>query len=227
MVSKSVLAALTLAALSTPALAQTKWYIGASVGESDTSSDLVANRESTVVNATVVGSDFESRDTGLRFFGGYRFSPNVAVELNYADLGQHRVRTHILTANPPLPGSVTINRQIEGFGADLVLMAPLGPRFTLLGRVGVMRSRLEAEALLDGNIVFTGGDTSERRRTVTHTENTMRYGFGGEYSFSPSLGVRAEWERYQKVGKPFEIGGTGTTGEADTDFYSVSLVYRF
>ena len=48
-----------------------------------------------------------------------------------------------------------------------------------------------------------------------------------ENSFSPSLGVRAEWERYQKVGKPFEIGGTGTTGEADTDFYSVSLVYRF
>jgi hypothetical protein len=39
--------------------------------------------------------------------------------------------------------------------------------------------------------------------------------------------MRLEWERYAKVGKAFEIGGSGTTGEADTDTLMVGVVFRF
>jgi len=55
----------------------------------------------------------------------------------------------------------------------------------------------------------------------------LHYGAGGEWRFHPQVALRVEWERFTNIGKKFEIGGTGTTGEADTDLYSVGLAYRF
>ena len=223
----STVVLLVLATFSVPALAQSPWYGGVSLGQSKTDAELVANRESTVVNASVTGSDFDSKDSGYKVFGGYRLAPHLAVELNYADLGKSRLFTGIVTSNPPLLGSVILNRQISGFGADLVVSAPLGARTLIYGRVGVVRSRLEAEALLSGNIVFTSGDPGDRERRTTVNETVKRYGVGAEWLFGRGMGMRVEWERWLDVGKAFEIGGSGTTGEADTDFYSVGFVYRF
>lgn len=221
------LAALVLSTFATPALAQmmSPWYAGVSIGESRTQSELIANREATVVNAVVVGSTFDSRDTAFKAFLGYNFTPHVAVELNYADLGTSRLFTGILATG--ITGSVTMDRQIQGFGADVVVRAPMGPRASVFGRVGAVRSRLEADAHLQGNIVFTGGNTSERSRSTTVNETVGRYGLGFDFHFARGLGMRIEWERWLDVGKPFEIGGSGTTGEADTDLYSIGIVYRF
>ena len=80
----------SVTAIATPALAQSPWYGGVSVGQSRTDSELVVNRESTVVNATVSGSSFDSKDSGFKAFGGFQFTPYIAVEVNYADLGRSR-----------------------------------------------------------------------------------------------------------------------------------------
>ncbi len=218
---------LSLAVLATPALAQSRWYGGVSAGQSKTDGELVVNRESTVVNATVSGSSFDSKDSGFKVFGGYQFTPHIGVELNYSDLGRSRLYTGILTTNPVLAGSVTLERQIEGFGADLVLRAPIGPRASIFGRVGAVRSRLEASAILDGNVIFTNGNPADRSRLTTVSETVTRYGVGAEWGFGRGMGLRVEWERWLDVGKAFEIGGSGTTGEANTDFYSVGFIYRF
>ncbi len=218
---------ISLAIATLPAAAQSPWYIGISAGQSKTDTELVVNRESTVVNASVTGSSFDSQDSGFKVFGGFQFTPHVAVEVNYADLGTSRLFTGILTANPPLSGSVDLQRQIEGFGVDLVVRAPIGPRATIFGRVGAVRSRLEATAVLDGNIVFTSGNTTDRSRSTSVTETVTRYGLGAEWLFGRGMALRVEWERWLDVGKAFEIGGSGTTGEADTDFYSVGIAYRF
>jgi OOP family OmpA-OmpF porin len=214
-------------AVGTPAVAQMGWYAGASLGQSKTDSAVVGNRESTVVNATVLGSDFDAKDTGYKVFGGYQIAPHVAVEVNYAALGTSRLVTNLVAGSPPVAGSVTLNRKITGFGADLLVSAPFASRGLVYGRLGVVRSSLDADALLNGAVVFTNGDTSERARRTTVTETVKRFGAGGEWMLGNGLGIRVDWERWLDVGKPFEIGGSGNTGEADTDFYSAGLVYHF
>ena len=219
---------LALACIAAPAFGQAHWYGGIGLGQSDTSGDLKANRESTVVNAIVTGSEFDSRDTGVKIFAGYRLMPWVAFEVNYSDLGESRLHTHIQTLDaPPAAGSVVLNRKISGFGADVLLIAPLSPRASLFGRVGAVRSEVKADAILDGAIVFTNGNPNDRRRTTKQTETVTRYGLGGDWMFNPNMGMRVEWERWLDVGKAFEVGGSGTTGEADTDYYSVNFIYRF
>ena len=222
--------AAVLAALSVPAFAEpTHWYAGISAGQSRTSDELVHNRESTIVAANLsnVSTDFDSKDNAWKAFGGFRFNDMLSVEINYANLGRHHLTTSFVGGDPALPGAISIGRKISGFGADAVLSAPLGQRFAVFGRIGAFRSRLEADAVLDGSVVFTNGNAGDRQRNVTLNETVMKLGIGGDWWFTPNAALRLEWERYKDIGKAFAVGGTGTTGEADTDTVTLGVMMRF
>jgi OmpA-OmpF porin, OOP family len=222
------LAAAACACLSTVTVAASPpWYAGVSGGEARTSRDLVSNRESTITNATDIATAFDARDSAWKAFGGYRFNETLAIEASYADLGRHTMLTTMLGGEPPLPASIRIARKINGYGADVVFSVPVGGSFSLFGRAGAFRSRLRAEAEVDGNINFSNGDPEQRVRSTTANETLLRYGAGGEWWPRPNLALRLEWERYSKVGKAFAIGGSGTTGEADTDVFWLGVLARF
>jgi opacity protein-like surface antigen len=210
-----------------PAVAQAQWYGTVSVGQSRTSRDLVSNRESTIVNATNLQSDFDAKDNAWKAGAGFRINEILAVEVNYADLGKSSVVTTMLAGDAPAFAAIAIDRKISGFGADLVVSAPFAPRFTVYGRIGAFRSKLKAEAALAGNIVFTNGDPTERSRSTTQTETVGRYGVGVAWELWRNGALHVEWERYNKVGKAFAIGGSGTTGEADTDAAWIGVTQRF
>ncbi|HET7730816.1 MAG TPA: outer membrane beta-barrel protein [Usitatibacter sp.] len=219
---------LLLAAASAPAFAQVSWHAGVSGGQARTDSELVANRESTITDATGLRTDFDAQDSAWKGFFGLRLNPVVALELAYADLGRHRTHTTMLGGQLQRPAAISIDRRISGYGIDLVATPPLGWRsVSVFGRIGAFRSRLEATATLEGNIVFTGGDADERARTTTRQETVLKTGLGGEWWFRPDAALRLEWERYHEVGKPFAVGGSGTTGEADTDVVSLGVLMRF
>lgn len=219
---------LVLALAGLPAMAQAAgWYGTLSVGQSRTSRDLVQNRESTIVNATNLQTEFDARDNAWKGGAGFRFNEVLAIELNYADLGRHTTVTTMLAGDPAAFAAIAIDRKITGFGADLVVSAPLNPRFSLYGRVGAFRAKLEAEASLAGNIVFTNGDPSEVRRSTTQDETVLRYGIGASWGMWRNGSLHVEWERYNKIGKAFAIGASGTTGEADTDAAWIGVTQRF
>jgi len=219
---------LLLATAAAPAAAQTGWYAGISGGQAKTGAELVANREDTITDATDLRTDFDAKDTAWKAFFGLRINPVIALEMAYADLGRHRMHTTMQGGQPPLPAAISIDRRLSGYGVDLVATPPLGwTSVNLFGRIGAFRSRLEATASLEGNIVFTGGDVDERSRTTTRQETVLKLGLGGEWWFRPNAALRLEWERYHEVGKPFAVGGTGTTGEADTDVVALGVMMRF
>lgn len=225
---RSILATLALCALVVPAAAQSRWYAGASVGVSDTHGELVENRESTLVNVESASTDFDERDRAWKAFAGFRLNSVLALEASYADLGEHRMFTSIMGGFPVLPASIAITRKIRGYGLDLVATAPLGlERVRVFGRAGAFRARLTAIAELDGNIVFTNGNPEERRRSTSIHEDVLRLGLGVEWQLARNLALRAEYERYSNVGRAFRVGGSGTTGEADTDVASIGLVATF
>ena len=220
---------LALAGLvSAPASAQvTRWYAGIALGESRTGAELVRNRESTVTLASDFQSDFDSRDTAAKATLGYRFFPWLAVEVDYTDLGKHSVLSNFLGGDAPAPAQIYLERSIRGFGADAVFTWPIAHQWKVFGRVGAFHADLEASQTLDGNVVFTNGDPTERRRSTSQSETVLRWGLGSQFELTDCWWLRLEWTRHEGIGKAFRVGGSGTTGEADTDSVLVGLLYRF
>jgi OOP family OmpA-OmpF porin len=211
-----------IACLSMPAFAQSNWYGGFGLGWSETDKELVTNRSATGGTVNVVDSAFDEKDSGYRIFAGYRFLSWLSVEANYSDLGETRLLSALSTStSPPVTGGASMTRKLSGFGVDAVLTAPLTNESMIFGRVGVVRSRLEIDESVEVSI------PGLNNRTSTVSESITRFGFGAEWMFTRNLGARLEWERWLGVGKKFEATVTGRTLEADTDFYSLNLVYRY
>lgn len=206
-----------------------RWYAGAAIGDARMSRDIVTNRESTILNFQSVNSEVDLSDTGWKIFGGWRLNRYLGFELYYTDLGSHKVDTAIVAAgNPPTTSHFLLTHKISGFGADAVVSTPVFTNeFAVYGRVGAFASKLKADAQLSGNLFFTNGDSSETQRSAQHDETVLHYGFGGEWNFRRDMALRLEYERFSKIGKPFEVGGTDTTGQADTDLFSLGVLYRF
>jgi opacity protein-like surface antigen len=223
----AIIALCSLAAAIPPAAAQSGWYGGFSVGQSRTSRDLVANRESTITLASDFDTAFDDKEGAFKGTLGYRINRWIALEAAYVDLGSHRVSTRFLGGDAPAPAAIELSRTVTGAGADVVVLAPLGREAVVFARMGLVRARLKARQALDGNVVFTGGDPSERVRSTVSNETIDHYGLGIEWAIDAQASMRLEWERYAKVGKAFQIGGSGTTGEADTDTLMVGVVLRF
>lgn len=215
-----------LIAFSTSAAAQVSWYAGAAGGQSRTSIDAVRNREATLLNIDSAQTAFDDRDTAWKAFAGLRLNRAIALELAYVDLGRARTRTEGFGTST-LPYATTINRKVDGFGVDIVGYAPIfADKLELVGKVGVYRTRLDVNNQLEGNIVFTNnpGDTY---REVTRREDTTHVGIGLQHVITKRWAVRLEYERFFSIGKPFAVGGVGTTGQADVDAAWVGVVAKF
>ena len=219
---------LSVTALAAPAWGQvTPWYVGIAAGESRTSDELVANRQSTITFASDFQTDWDARDVAFKATAGYRFFSWLAVEADYTDLGKHRLVSTFMGGDPPSPARTTVTRSINGFGVDAVVLAPVAFQWKVFGRVGAYHAKLKASQKLEGNVVFTNGDPTERERSVSQSETVLRYGAGMQWELSDCSLLRLEWTRHEDIGKAFCVGCSGTTGEAPTDSILVGFYYRF
>ena len=217
--------ALSLAAL--PAAAQVSWYAGAAGGQARSDTEMIANRETTFQNLLGVVTPYDDTDTAWKVFGGVRLNRVIAVELTYADLGKRSTDSLVYGGNPADFGHFIVRHKISGYGVDVVGTAPLGfDRFELFGKLGLFATRLEASAETSGIAVFAGGN-GERTRSITRNETNLHLGLGAQYWVTRNIAIRAEYEHYDSIGKPFALGGQGTTGEADLRVASLGVLARF
>jgi len=164
MKTKAVVAVLGLAAasLALPAAAQmsmSSGYIGGSLGQSKFKGDCgLAN--------------CDTKDTSFRLFGGYQFTPNIAAELGYTDLGK---------VKGDVPGFGSGEISANAWDLSGVFSWPIG-QFSVLGRLGI--ARVEAKP---GGIF--SGDSS--------TKTGLTWGLGGQYDFNRNLGLRLEFQRFR------------------------------
>jgi len=144
------------------------------------------------VSGSIGKNDDLDDELALKISGGYKFHPNIAVEFGYTSLGE---------ANP----GFGVHAEASAWELIGVFSYPLQNQFSIYGLVGLAKieTKVSSPAPFFG---FPGGT-----RTDTSTELTI--GFGGQYDFSPKVGVRAQWQRYDT--------------SSEIDVISLGVVYRF
>lgn len=224
------LACLVASLLVLPAAAQSSpWYLGVAAGQSKAASSLVTDREATIGNGNEPNMQTTSdlKDTAGKLFGGYRITPVFALEAHWTSLGEQRIdNTFDVPFGTTGKGGVRTEREVEGFGLDLVAGWEASPGFSLFGRIGAFRADVTTDTTISGDTRFADG-TEGNFRSVSQNETVFKAGLGAEYAFTRNLAARLEWERFLDVGKRLTPGSNGNTGEADHDAWWLGVVFRF
>ena len=140
------------------------------------------------------------KGTAFKFFSGWQFSRNWAVEFGYQDLGK---------ASSSTPG--TVDESIKVRLSDITIVGQwLGTeRVAFFGKAGAYYS----------NSTLDRTDATGTTRTQQSRGN-LTFGAGIQYYAGRGLAIRGEGQHFMKV-------GGGSIGESDYNVYTVSLLYKF
>ena len=143
-------------------LEQGRFYAGGSFGQS-------TFKEFCAGGPTVLTCD--DKDMAWKLFGGYRFTPHVAVEATYVDWGK--------VSGTVTPGPRVVPLSQTGIGISVVGSMPLRQGLSIFGKFGLFRTEQDLPA------------SSVPKREDTETQ----IGFGASIPLGPNWGARAEWEK--------------------------------
>jgi OOP family OmpA-OmpF porin len=116
----------------------------------------------------------DDKDTGWKLFGGYQFNRYVAAEVSYTNWGE-------VSGAGTISGTpFSTTAETHSIGIAAVGTLPLGPAFSVFAKLGYMTTK------------------QERNNAKFDDEEYFR-GFGARYRLSRNWGVRAEWERANRL----------------------------
>src|SRR5262245_43570426 len=135
---RQLLAAAAALAACAPAFAQDAGlYLGAALGQS-------SYREACADfgrAAGAAGTSFncQREDTAGKVFGGWRFNRYLAAEISYLDYG-------VAKATSVVPGvQASATTKVKAAGLSALGSVPLGERLALLGRLGLLETRIRTQ----------------------------------------------------------------------------------
>jgi OOP family OmpA-OmpF porin len=198
---KHILSIAALTLVSSAVMAQTNaspWYLGGSVGKSG----LKLRTEN--LNANLSGVQ-DTSDTGLKVYGGYQFTPNWAVEVQYASLGKYSYTE----------GTASGHIKTDGFSVAAVGSYPVTADIKVFGKLGMAAQKFKLSAK-----DTTTGDSGWAKAS----ETTPLIGAGVDYALSKQLSLRAEYEYF---GVPTLARAGNQKVKLRTDLLSVGLRYQF
>ena len=139
----------------------------------------------------------DGKDMGFKLFGGYMLNNYLGGELAWLSLRGVNYAGSF-AGLPVTSGEIDVN----GFNLSAVLRLPLGPLAAFF-KAGWFLWDSEVSDIT-GGLPFAG----------SFDGTDFSWGVGASVSFTRNLAVRAEWERFKIL-------------NADTDFVSVGVTYRF
>ena len=184
------------------------WYLGAGIGQSrEKNHHPRITSELQAQGLTTTSIDDDSRKVGFKLLGGMKFNRNFAVEASYFHLGEFG-----FTAHTSPPGTLNGKIKLQGVGVDAVGILPLMDQFSAFGRLGLQYAQAKD--------TFTGtGAVTVPNPNPSKSAGGYKAGLGLQYDFTPSLGLRGEWEVYRVN------DAVGNHGNINT--FMVGLVYMF
>lgn len=162
-------------------------------------------------------SDLEDKDTSFALFGGYRFSQYFALEAGYIDFGTAEYRSSG-TVDPigpqsPLPAAYAVDFELKGFTAAAIGAVPLGQRFDLHARLGVLFADLDITE-------SASISTSSASETYSADSRDLFYGVGAGLQLGAHWSFSLDWQQFK------DVGDEEDTGEADVDRISLGVMYK-
>jgi OOP family OmpA-OmpF porin len=207
---KKTLIALAIAAATTPAWSQqapSKFYAGASLGQSKF-------KGACDFDSGIALSNCKDSDTAWKIFGGYQFTPYLGLEVGYNDFGRISSDASVVFGGSTFAGNAKIEAtafELTGIGS-----LPLGHQFSLYGKLGVYYAETKSSAdIRQTTAPFASGSAS-----ASDNNTNLTFGFGARYDIMRNIAVRAEWQRFSKV-------GSDSTGKGDIDVLAIGGLYRF
>lgn len=180
-----------------------------------------------VWNITNLQSAQSSSGGAYKLQLGYEFTPNLAIEGGYVDLGK---TTYTSTYNSnftfvlPLPflviggesdpvrGTSTRISKISGWNVSGVGTYRLNDRFSAFAKLGVIHAEIRSQ---------DGGNGFGYANNAADTRWRPTYGVGATYKYNKTFGVRAEFEKFDK------LGDEQWTGSTDVNLMSVGVTAKF
>lgn len=145
-------------------------------------------------NYDVDGDSANTRSEGWKAYAGYQFNKYLGVEGGYVNLND-------MTATS---GTVTANVDTDGWTLAAVVSYPLTDKLSVMGRLG-------AAYLLADISTKDGAALAVRSGEDDYEPN---YGVGVRYAVFDNLGLRAEWERFDR-------------DDVDIDLVTAGLAVKF
>jgi len=203
--------AMLLGASAVQAAEAGNWYVGGAVGRAEIQDFPSAGSIDGELGAIGItsSSQVDDRDTAWRLYGGYQFNPYAAVEVGYVDFGNGSFSSQVTA---PSVGSISGDTKADGVSVALVGQWPIGNAFAVTGKIGAIIWHSESRVSASGVAI------AEESRNDRGTD--LMFGIGGRYDFTPSVALRADWDRYRKV-------GAGVSDKSDIDMLSVGVQFRF
>jgi len=187
---KKILIALATVGALASGNAMAQAYVGANVGATRYSVDCAGT------------TTCDKSDTGFKVYGGWKFMPNLAAELNYFDFGTS-------TATVPLFGTL-VNGEVQGrgVGVGLAFMSDFAQQWGAVARLGIASINTDVSASAPG---LGSGSADE--------DNATFYGgIGISYAFDKALRLHGDLD-FSRV----EFGGE----KSNVRMLSIGVSYSF
>lgn len=178
------------------------WYGGVGFGQSKADVECEPEYEALLADISCSADDSGS---AWKLFGGFKFSPNAAIEFSYIDLGEFTIK-----GTDSFFGSTRFSVEPTGFNIAGVGSVPVSSNFSLLGKIGLFLWDI------DTRLGTSIGSASE-----SDSGTDLMFGVGAAFEFTKGTALRVEWERFS------DVGDEDTTGESDVDLLSASIVVSF
>ncbi len=197
-------AAALIAAIGASGIAHAQeWYAGVGVGQSK-AKDFTVCEDLAIIFDPGLSCSADDTSTGWKVLFGRQFNKNAAAEFGYVDLGKASVTgSGTIFGIPAIIGG---DWEVKGFNADFVGILPASNDWAVFGKIGIFSWDVDLKGI--------GGSESKSGADLT-------YGIGVKYDISNTVGLRAEWERFQ------DVGDENVTGQSDVDLYSVGVIFKF
>jgi OOP family OmpA-OmpF porin len=175
----SLVAFSTLVAMAGSSAAGDMYFLGAlgtasfgSTTQSDTDAELAR------LGKTGIASSTSSNSTGYKVMLGYQIYPQLAIEGGYVDMGKVDYNATFTG------GTVGVESKSTGMNFSVLGLAPINAQMSVFGKVGYTMGAIKST-----------GNSAGTSVSLTQDKNSLGLGFGGMYQLTPSLGLRAEWEK--------------------------------